>query len=115
MIEVPMKRSAELDALRGLCLLAMTCTHLQTAASQYSSEFAGSVSSAAGFVLLAAYLMGHREFTRAEVETAALRRRFRRRAWTIYRHQLTLLVFSFTVVAGIATLGDRPDLRHLLV
>jgi hypothetical protein len=50
-----------LDILRGFLLLWMTLTHLPTKASVISNQTFGIVSSAEGFIFLAAFLVGQIE------------------------------------------------------
>jgi len=51
-------RRWELDALRGLMLVAMTLTHMPTRFSDPAGQPLGFVSAAEGFVMLSAYMAG---------------------------------------------------------
>ena len=54
----PSRRRIELDALRGLMLVWITCTHLPTIASTYVNQPFGFVSAAEGFIFLSALFTG---------------------------------------------------------
>ncbi|HAZ60038.1 MAG TPA: hypothetical protein DCY89_00530 [Gammaproteobacteria bacterium] len=58
LVPAPRQRDARLDALRGLLLVLMTITHVPSALSHLCNGPFGVVSSAEGFVLLAACLCG---------------------------------------------------------
>jgi hypothetical protein len=51
-------RLEEVDALRGLMLVWMTCTHLPTVLSVYTNQPLGYLASTEGFILLSALFAG---------------------------------------------------------
>ncbi len=110
-----MSRRIELDVLRGVLLLLMALTHLPTRASAYADQPLGFVSTAEGFVFLSAFVASC-TYTRLLRERGA--REVRRRLWTraakLYGCHLALLLFAFTIAAGIAVMTGRPGLRNLL-
>lgn len=111
----PPRRRDELDTLRGVLLILMALTHLPTRLSTYSSQPFGFVSAAEGFVFLSAFLVGS-TYSRKLIErgTHYVRERLWKRAGKLYLAHLGLLLFAFTIVAGIAVLSGRPALRNHL-
>lgn len=112
----PTSRREELDALRGLLLVVMTLDHLPTGLQLYANQPLGWVSAAEGFVFLSAFLIGT-IYSRQLLEKGLVH--VRQRLWTrarkLYFVHLGLLLFAFTVVAGIAVVTGRPTLHnHLL-
>lgn len=108
-------RREELDALRGLLLVVMTLDHLPTGLQLYANQPLGWVSAAEGFVFLSAFLVGS-IYSRQLLEkgVAHVRRRLWKRAGKLYFVHLALLLFAFTIVAGIAiTTGRQTLLNHL--
>jgi len=108
-------RRDELDILRGVLLVLMAVTHLPTRLSLYSSQPFGFVSAAEGFVFLSAFLVGS-TYSRKLAERGSdyVRTKLWKRAGKLYIAHLALLLFAFTVVAGIAVLSGRPALRNHL-
>jgi hypothetical protein len=108
-------RRWELDALRGLMLVAMTLTHLPTRLSDPAGQPLGYVSAAEGFVLLSAYMAGivytQRERRHGEER---MREAFLRRAWKIWLCQAALLVFLFSIVAAIGVVGRQPAVTDMI-
>lgn len=112
-----MKRRNELDALRGIFLLVMAGTHLPTAVNAVANQPLGYVSAAEGFVFLSAFLVGsiYTPFL-AQRGFAYVRERLWKRARKLYGYHLLLLLFMFTVVAGVAQwTGSRALRDYLLV
>ncbi len=109
------QRRWEIDALRGLMLVLMTVTHLPTRVSDPLGQPFGFVSAAEGFVLLSAYMAGlvYARRQRRDGE-AEMQRAFLQRAWKIYLCQLALLLFLFSVVAGIGVVAHQPAVTNLL-
>lgn len=109
------RRRDELDVLRGLLLVMMAITHLPTRLSFYSNQLFGFVSNAEGFVFLSAFLIGA-IYTRQLTERGIgyVRSRLWRRAGRLYLMHLVLLVFLFTIVAGLAIATDNQALRNHL-
>jgi len=108
-------RREELDSLRGLLLVVMTLDHLPTGLQLYANQPLGWVSAAEGFVFLSAFLVG-RIYSRQLLEkgVAHVRQRLWARAGKLYLVHLALLLFAFTVVAGIAIATGRQTLiNHL--
>jgi hypothetical protein len=108
-------RIEELDALRGLMLVWMTCTHLPTALSIYVNQPFGFFAATEGFIFLSALFSGR-------ICAGLLERKGERgmctnmwmRAWRLYCYQIALLVFAFIIEAPIAARGDRPAVHNLL-
>lgn len=112
-----MRRRNELDALRGIFLLVMAGTHLPTALNVVANQPLGFVSAAEGFVFLSAFLVGS-IYTPllAERGLGHVRERLWKRARKLYGYHLLLLLFVFTVVAGVAEWsGSRALHDYLLV
>ncbi len=110
-----MKRSWEIDALRGLMLVLMTLTHLPTRLTDPLGQPFGFVSAAEGFVLLSAYMTGlvySRLARRDGVE--AMRRAFWRRALKVYLSQAAILVFLLTVITAVGVRGDQEAVKNLV-
>jgi hypothetical protein len=108
-------RIEELDALRGLMLVWMTCTHLPTALSIYVNQPFGFFAATEGFIFLSALFSGRicaGIFERKG--KLAMCRDMWKRAWRLYCYQILLLVFAFIIEAPIAARGDRPAVHNLL-
>lgn len=111
----PANRRWELDALRGLMLVLMALTHFPTRLSDALGQPFGFVSAAEGFVVLSAYMAGMVYAARAQRDGAvAMRSAFVRRALKIYACQAALLLFAFTVIAGIGVLLRQDAVTNLL-
>ncbi len=108
-------RRVELDILRGALLVLMALTHLPTRLSVYTNQPFGFVSAAEGFVFLSAYLVGS-TYSRKLLERGGdyVRDKLWRRAGKLYVAHLGLLLFLLTVVAAIAVISGRPELRNHL-
>ena len=108
-------RRQELDALRGLMLVVMTLDHLPTGLHPYANQPLGWVSAAEGFVFLSAFLVGT-IYSRQLLDKgfALVRERLWKRAGKLYLIHLGLLLFAFTVVAGIAVVTGRQTLYNHL-
>ena len=108
-------RIEELDALRGLMLVWMTCTHLPTALSTYVNQPLGFFAATEGFIFLSALFSGR-------ICAGILERRGRKamcgdmlmRAARLYGYQLLLLAFAFVIEAPIAARGNTPAVHNLL-
>ncbi len=109
------KRTAELDALRGLMLVLMAVTHLPTRfASPFGQPF-GFVSAAEGFVLVSAFLAGRVYMARHERDgEEEMRGAFLRRILKIYAWQALLLAFLFTIIALLGSWRQQPAVNDLL-
>jgi hypothetical protein len=109
------ERRWELDALRGLMLVLMTLTHLPTAVSSPAGQPLGFVSAAEGFVLLSAYMAGMVYSGKAYRQgEEAMKSAFFNRALKLYACQLALLLFAFTIIAGIGLLTREDSVTGLL-
>ncbi len=108
-------RRWELDALRGLMLVLMTLTHLPTRVSDPAGQPLGFVSAAEGFVLLSAYMAGIVYSGKAWRQgEEAMKSAFFNRALKLYACQLALLLFAFTVIAGIGLITREDSITGLL-
>jgi hypothetical protein len=108
-------RIEELDALRGLMLVWITCTHLPTILSTYVNQPLGFFSASEGFIFLSALFTGRVYFRVAE------RNGYRPMWWKLwvragklYCYQLLLLAFAFVIEAPIAAHGRTPAVHNLL-
>ena len=110
-----MKRHWEIDALRGLMLVLMTLTHLPTRLTEPLGQPFGWVSAAEGFVLLSAFMTGlvYSRYARRD-GVDVMRRAFWRRALIIYLCHAALLLFLFTVIAGLGVRGQQTAVTDLL-
>ena len=110
-----MARRNELDALRGIFLLVMAAVHLPTALSPYANEPFGYASAAVGFVFLSGFLIGS-IYTPLILQRglAYVRGRLFRRARTLYRYHLLLLLMLFTAVAAAVKWSGNQALHHYL-
>lgn len=110
-----MGRRIELDALRGLMLVWITCTHLPTAASTYVNQPFGFVSAAEGFIFLSALFTGRIYSRMAERDGySKMTLQLWLRTVRLYGYHALLLAFAFLVAVPIASHGDRPGLHNLL-
>jgi hypothetical protein len=112
----PTRRRIELDALRGLMLVWITCTHLPTIASTYVNQPFGFVSAAEGFIFLSALFTG-RIYYRMALHDGyrPMTLKLWARTLRLYLYHALLLGFVFLVAVPIARHGDRrPGLHNLL-
>ena len=109
------RRIEELDALRGLMLVWITCTHLPTILSTYVNQPLGFFAATEGFIFLSALFTGRIYFRIAERDGYGV---MWRKLWTrtgkLYFYQLLLLAFAFVIEAPIAPRGNRPAVHNLL-
>jgi hypothetical protein len=109
-----MKRSAELDAARGMMLVWMTLVHLPTFLSARVNQPFGYVSASEGFIFLSALLTGRIYFRVFERDGAAtMNRKLAFRAVRLYVFHVFLLLFAFAAVSRYALHG-RPALHNML-
>ena len=110
-----MGRRTEIDALRGLMLVWMVCTHLPTFLPDYTNQPFGFVSASEGFIFLSALFTGRIYFRMAERDGyPAMRHKLFLRTLRLYGYHALLLVFAFVVAVPIAASGTRPQLHNLL-
>jgi hypothetical protein len=108
-------RIEELDALRGLMLVWMTCTHLPTVLSIYLNQPVGYFAATEGFIFLSALFTGRICCRLVQREgTAGMCRNVWMRAARLYGYQLLLLAAAFVIEAPIAARGNRPAVHNLL-
>lgn len=108
-------RIEELDALRGLMLVWMTCTHLPTVLSVYLNQPVGYFAATEGFIFLSALFTGRICGRLVQREgTAGMCRNVWMRAARLYGYQLLLLAAAFVIEAPIAARGNRPAVHNLL-
>ena len=91
------ERRPELDALRGLFLVWMTLTHLPTHFSDFMNNPFGFVSSAEGFVIISALLVGRLSIRETLQNATGVRIRLWKRTLQIYGYHLLMLALAFTV------------------
>jgi hypothetical protein len=109
------QRIEELDALRGLMLVWITCTHLPTVLSTYVNQPFGFFAAAEGFIFLSALFTGRIYFRIAERDGyGAMWRKLSMRTAKLYGYQLLLLAFAFVIEAPIAAHGNTPAIHNLL-
>jgi hypothetical protein len=108
-------RIEEVDALRGVMLVWMTCTHLPTVLSIYVNQPLGFFAATEGFIFLSALFTGRISARLVEREgNRAMCRNVWMRAARLYGYQLLLLAFAFVIEAPIAARGNRPAVHNLL-
>ena len=108
-------RIEELDALRGLMLVWMTCTHLPTVLSIYLNQPVGYFAATEGFIFLSALFTGRICSRLVQREgNAEMCRNVWMRAGRLYGYQLLLLAAAFVIEAPIAARGNRPAVHNLL-
>ena len=108
-------RIEELDALRGLMLVWMTCTHLPTVLSIYLNQPVGYFAATEGFIFLSALFTGRICARLVQHEgSAEMCRNVWMRAARLYGYQLLLLAAAFVIEAPIAARGNRPAVHNLL-
>lgn len=118
-----LERRPELDALRGLFLVWMTCVHMPTRFSDVVNSPLGYFSSASGFVFVSALLVGRLYIHDAIHDPPGVHFRLWKRSLKVYWYHLFTLLLAFTVVAAYAVhthkaaLSDELDfyLAHPLV
>ncbi len=110
-----MTRRNELDSMRGILLVLMALTHLPTELSRFANQPLGFVSAAEGFVFLSAFLVGS-IYTRLLLERGLgfVRARIWKRTRRLYAYHFGLLLFAFTVVAGLAHFGHSRNFHNFL-
>ena len=109
------RRIEELDALRGLMLVWITCTHLPTILSTYVNQPFGFFAATEGFIFLSALFTGRIYFRIAERDGyGVMWRKLWMRTGKLYFYQLLLLAFAFVIEAPIAARGNRPAVHNLL-
>jgi hypothetical protein len=108
-------RIEEVDALRGVMLVWMTCTHLPTVLSIYVNQPIGFFAATEGFIFLSALFTGRISARLVERDgNRAMCRNVWMRAARLYGYQLLLLAFAFIIEAPIAARGNRPAVHNLL-
>src|ERR1700676_1444874 len=109
------RRIEELDALRGLMLVWITCTHLPTLLSTYVNQPLCFFAAPEGFIFLSALFTGRIYFRIAERDGyGPMCRKLWMRTAKLYFYQLLLLAFAFVIEAPIAAPGNRPAVHNLL-
>src|ERR1700749_2175107 len=111
----PSRRRIELDALRGLMLVWIACTHLPTIASTYINQPFGFISAAEGFIFLSALFTGRIYYRLAQHDGyRAMTKKLWLRTLRLYGYPALLLAFTFLIAVPIASRGNRPGLHNLL-
>jgi len=109
-----LERRPELDALRGLFLVWMTLTHLPTHFSDFVDNPFGFVSSAEGFVLISALLVGRLMIRETLEDAEGVRVRLWKRTLKVYGYHLVMLGFAFTIAAAFALHTHKAAISNLL-
>src|SRR5260370_18180188 len=108
-------RIEELDALRGLMLVWINCTHLPTILSTYVNQPFGFFAATEGFIFLSALFTGRIYFRIAERDGyGAMWRQLWLQTGKVYCYQLLLLAVGFVIEAPIGAHGNRPAVHNLL-
>src|SRR3984885_6828329 len=108
-------RRLELDAMRGLMLVWITCTHVPTSLSTYVNQPFGFFAATEGFIFLSALFTGRIYFRIAERDGyGMMARKLWARTLRLYGYHALLLAFAFLVAVPIASRGNRPGLHNLL-
>lgn len=109
-----LERRPELDALRGLFLVWMTCVHMPTKFSDVVNSPLGFFSSASGFVFVSALLVGRLYIHEAQRDPPGVHARLWKRSLKVYGYHLLTLAFAFTVVAAYAVHTHKAALSDEL-
>ena len=104
----------ELDALRGLFLVWMTCVHMPTKFSDLVNSPFGFFSSASGFVFVSALLVGRIYIHQIQQDPPGVHVRLWKRTLKVYGYHLLMLAFAFTVVAAYAVHTHKAALSDEL-
>lgn len=107
-------RLPELDALRGLFLVWMTCVHMPTKFSDIVNSPFGFFSSASGFVFVSALLVGRLYIHEAMRDPPGVHVRLWKRSLKVYWYHLLTLTVAFTVVAAYAVHTHKAALSDEL-
>lgn len=94
-----MQREIALDAWRGLMLVVMAAYHYGGALKAVTYQIFGYVSAAEGFVLLSGVMCGLVYGRYARISARMLYERTWRRAWTIYRYHVAVLLLLLVAVS----------------
>jgi hypothetical protein len=109
-----LERRPELDALRGLFLVWMTCVHMPTRFSDVVNSPFGYFSSASGFVFISAMLVGRIYIHDVQHDPPGVHVRLWKRSLKVYGYHLLMLAFAFTVVAAYAVHAHKAALSDEL-
>jgi hypothetical protein len=109
-----LERRHDLDALRGLFLVWMTLTHLPTHFSDFMNNPFGFVSSAEGFVVISALLVGRLSIRETQENATGVRVRLWKRTLQIYGYHLVMLALAFTVAGAFAVHTHKAAISNLL-
>lgn len=109
-----LQRLPELDALRGLFLVWMTCVHMPTKFSDVVNSPFGYFSSASGFVFVSALLVGRLYIHDAMHDPPGVHVRLWKRTFRVYWYHLLTLALAFTVVAAWAVNTHKAALTDEL-
>lgn len=108
------ERRPELDALRGLFLVWMTCVHMPTRFSDVVNSPMGYFSSASGFVFVSALLVGRLYIHEAMQDPPGVHVRLWKSSLRVYWYHLLTLLLAFTVVAAYAVHTHKAALSDEL-
>ncbi len=109
-----LERRPELDALRGLFLVWMTCVHMPTHVSSLVNSPLGYFSSASGFVFISSLLVGRLYIYEAMQDPPGVHARLWKRSLKVYGYHLVTLALAFTVAAAYAVHTHKAALSDLL-
>jgi hypothetical protein len=102
-----MQREISLDAWRGLMLVDMAVYHLGGPISAAVRQLFGYVSAAEGFVFLSGLMCGLVYTRYSRVSLREMFRRLWRRAWTIYRYHVGVLLILMVFISVLSVLEPR--------
>lgn len=100
--------------MRGLFLVWMTLTHLPTHFSDLMNNPFGFFSSAEGFVVISALLVGRLTIRETHENATGVRIRLWKRTLQIYGYHLLMLALAFTVAAAFAVHTHKAAISNLL-
>jgi hypothetical protein len=102
-----MRREISLDAWRGLMLVVMAVNHIGGPMGAWVRQLFGYVSAAEGFVFLSGIMCGLVYTRYSSTGLRPMFERLWRRAWTIYRYHVGVLVILLVFVTGLSIIEPR--------
>src|SRR5690348_354614 len=102
-----MQREISLDAWRGLMLVDMAVYHLGGPIAASVRQLFGYVSAAEGFVFLSGVMCGLVYTRYSRISLREMFERLWRRAWTIYRYHVGVLLILLVFVTVLSVVEPR--------